>query len=79
MAAKLEELNLYAIAAKGERPTLPGTPEEIGKAADALASGLHPNLSICLRLAFVLGQRVGDVLSLVGANVSKLMDPATSV
>jgi hypothetical protein len=68
--AHLQYLHFQALEEDSKHPTVPAEPDEIERAIQALLGGGHTEESVALELAYVIGQRQGDVLNLRTASLS---------
>lgn len=74
MVAQSSVLHILSKEEDPRRPTTPARQEEV----EAAASALSTLGAIALRLAFMLGQRMGDVLNLWGPCTSEVHDVVSS-
>jgi integrase len=74
MAAQASVFHFMAQEEEARKPTVPATLAEIVKASEVLPE----HLAAALKLAFLLGQRMGDVLNLRSRCTSCIKDAATS-
>ena len=70
-------LGFLAKEADSKRPTVAAREEEIEAASQILKAKRESTLSTALRTAFLLGQRVGDVLQLERSRVAEMQDMAS--
>ena len=73
MRAQQRVFHFMAQEEDPKNPTVPGTPAEI----ETACTHLVPAIACAVRLAYILGQRMGDVLNLWSSCAEKIFDPVS--
>lgn len=79
MKATQSLFQYHALCEKGIAETMPLSPTECKTAVAALAEDGHAEEAAALQTAFILGQRLGDVLNLLADDLTVIRDPSSQV
>jgi hypothetical protein len=79
MKAQQAVFHFLAMEELPARPTIPADPQEVEAAASRLETQGFAEEALALRVAYLLGQRMGDVLNLNGGSTDVLFDPKSGM